>query len=123
MRRRTPRGRTTLVVDDSPERLGFFRERLPGCMVATSYDEAVAALGRRRFWTVFLDFDIVGPRSGADIAYWMARRLPRARRPRVLVQSTNGRGALAIEVTLRSAGFEVEAQPFPPAILERTDDE
>src|SRR6266545_5541907 len=107
-------GGSTLVVDDSPERLEFFRERLPGCMVATSYDEAVAALGRRRFRTVFLDCDILGSRSGADIAYWMTRRLARARRPRVIVQSTNGRGALAIEVTLRSAGFDVEAQPFPP---------
>ncbi len=116
MSRPVPRGRTTLVVDDSPERLEFFRERLSGCAVATSYDEALAALDRRRFVTVFLDFDLLGSRSGADIAYWMARQLC-ARRPRVVVQSTNARGALSIEVTLRNAGFEVEAQPFPPAVL------
>lgn len=114
------RPRRLLVVDDSAERIEFFRLRLGtrGVFFAMTYAEAVAALRRLRFRRLFLDHDLGGTRNGSDLAYWLTRRLPRTHRPDVIIHSANSAGTLAMLNTLKRAGFAVATQPFPPSCLE-----
>lgn len=113
-----------LVVDDSPDRIDHFLGRLGrrGVVVATSYADALAALRGFRFSLAFLDCDLGTGKTGSDLAYWLARRLPKCARPRVRIHSWSVRGAFGMAVTLRAAGFAVEVQPFPPACLENRED-
>ena len=117
LKRGKAQGASTLIVDDSPERLAFFQERLPGCVVATNYAGAVAALRRRRFRTLFLDFDLGASMNGTDLSFWLVRNLPAGGRPRVVLHSTNLGGALSMQLTLGDR-FDVKTEPFPPRCLE-----
>jgi hypothetical protein len=104
-----------LIVEDDLLRRRELCRRFQGARVwvAGRYSEATRALLAREYDVVLLDFDLHERyRNGQDIAYWM-RRLPRSRRPFVFVHSTNLRGAHGIFVTLRSAGFQVAACPYP----------
>lgn len=104
-----------LVLEDNPERLDFFRHFFPGCVTATSYPEAVSALAGPRFDEIWLDHDIGGTENGADVAFWMATKLPRANWPdRVVVHSWSVPGSLAITQTLRRIGMPVEQRKYPP---------
>lgn len=113
--------RRVLLVEDSPERIAWFRRRLRTAIlkVARNYADAVKALGGPRFDLVLLDHDIDdAARNGQDVAAFMAMRLARCRRPaRVVVHSTDPAGSLGIERTLVRAGFVADGSPFPPARL------
>lgn len=66
--------------------------------VARNYAEAVRALAAHRFELVLLDHDLDDRhRNGQDVAFWL-RRIPRYRRPKVTIHSTNTRGAYAMLV-------------------------
>lgn len=105
---------TVLVLEDHPDRQAWFARAHPGCVIVADAAAAVAALSGPRFDRVYLDFDIVGPQNGCDVAWWM-RSLPLDRRPAlVVVHSSNSRGALGIRNTLAGVGFTVVASPFPP---------
>jgi CheY-like chemotaxis protein len=121
-----PRSRTlrrTLVVENHPDRIAWFREKLAGhdITVATAYQQAVEALARRRFHWVFLDHDLDSPSAnGQDVAAWAADHLRPTKRPAlVVVHSSSAAGALGIFATLRAAGFKVETDPFPPRRAEQ----
>ena len=105
-----------LVLEDTPERQQAFRLRLPGCMVVSTYSQAVAALSLLRFGEVYLDFDIEFGHNGADVASYMVRQMPVWRRPAlVVVHSSNRGGGMAIQQILRWGLFsQVERRPFPP---------
>ena len=105
-----------LVLEDNPERQEVFRKLFPGCMVVSTYAGAVAALEGPRFDEVWLDFDIEFSFNGADVAFFMAQQ-PRDKWPdRAIVHSSNARGSLAIYMTLRKAGMQVEQRPYPPVL-------
>ncbi len=111
---KTGRGhRRILVVDDSADRLAAFRRRFGSAATyASSFSAAVEALTTSTFTEVWLDFDLGGQQNGADLAFWM-RRLPRQRRPRVVIHSENPAGALSMLLTLRYS-FHVEMRQPPP---------
>jgi CheY-like chemotaxis protein len=47
-----------LVLEDMPERIAWFKERLPQAVYATTADAAIEALKSREFRAVFLDHDL-----------------------------------------------------------------
>jgi CheY-like chemotaxis protein len=103
-----------LVLEDRPERQQGFREHFPDCRVVSTYAAAVEVLAALRFDVVYLDFDIEVGRNGNDVAFFMAT-LPLEMRPaRVVVHSSNLAGGMAIQQTLRRAGFQVEWWQYPP---------
>lgn len=111
-RRMTLDRRRVLVVDDSNARLAAFRQRFGSAATyVTSYAAAVEALSTGVFDEVWLDHDLGGQQNGADLAAWMCR-LPRRRRPRVVIHSENPAGALSMLRTLR--GMFVEMRQPPP---------
>lgn len=111
-----------LVIENDPERLAIFRAMFPDrLVVAPTYDRAVEAMSSRRFRAVYIDHDLDDTdRNGQDVAYWMARDLPRSKRPDIaIIHSTNIRGALGVQKTLEAAGFNVVSDPFPPKRFEQ----
>jgi hypothetical protein len=85
---------------------------------ATTVREAIAALRRHHFRVAYLDHDVPGQANGSDLAWWMARRLPARRRPRILLHTTSMAGAFSMKLAL--VGFDVTVAPFP-LCLEATD--
>jgi CheY-like chemotaxis protein len=107
-----------LVVENSPERIAWFRQRFSkaSLTVATRAAAAQQALSKTTFHEVWLDFDLDGMGNGADVAFVIAR-LPKRRRPaRVVVHSANLAGALSSSLTLKAAKFTVEEKPFPSIV-------
>ena len=47
-----------LVLEDTPERITWFKERLPQAVYVTTADAAIAALKTHEFRAVFLDHDL-----------------------------------------------------------------
>jgi hypothetical protein len=104
-----------LILDDSTERLEVFGSRFPGCVLVSTYEEAIQAMNGERFDEVWLDHDLGTLRNGCDVAYWMATELPPIKLPgRVIVHSWNPAGARAIATTLQPVGINAEISPFNP---------
>lgn len=66
----TPR---VLLVEDSEERVAWFRQRFPEHLdVTASVDEAIQRLQERQYDLLFLDHDLgTEPRVGRDVAQWL----------------------------------------------------
>jgi hypothetical protein len=47
-----------LVMDDTDERLRWFKQQMPRCTTVKTADEAITALTTRRFRVLFLDHDL-----------------------------------------------------------------
>jgi CheY-like chemotaxis protein len=47
-----------LVLEDAPERIAWFKERVPQAVYCTTADEAIRALSSQEFRVVFLDHDL-----------------------------------------------------------------
>lgn len=47
-----------LVLEDMPERIAWFKERIPHAVYVTTADEAMEVLSSREFRVVFLDHDL-----------------------------------------------------------------
>ena len=53
-----PRDWPVLVLEDTPERIAWFKKRLPHAVYAATADAAIAALKSQHFRAVFLDHDL-----------------------------------------------------------------
>ncbi len=47
-----------LVLEDMPERVAWFKERVPGAVYVTTAQSAIEALASQKFQVVFLDHDL-----------------------------------------------------------------
>ena len=47
-----------LVLEDAPERIGWFKERVPQAVYCATADDAIRALSSQEFRVVFLDHDL-----------------------------------------------------------------
>lgn len=108
------------VLEDSADRIAWFRRQIPHAVIATSSDEALGILSTREFKMVFLDHDL----GFLDAAYparlhgngkEVARYLAQTAFPGVVViHSKHEAGANAMKVHLPQASlapfgsFEVE---------------
>lgn len=104
-----------LLVEDDPERIGWFERRFRSAVLrtATNYADAVAALAAEPYDLVLLDHDLDDrAHNGQDVCSWMASRLRGRAKPRVVIHSTNLRGRYAMTLTLTAAGFDVGEMPF-----------
>lgn len=64
----TVRGQV-LVLEDCPGRIEWFSLHLPRALICTSAHQALAALNKETFDTIFLDYDLgVGRPSGCIVA-------------------------------------------------------
>ena len=55
-----PKGEVTLVLEDAPERIAWFRDRVPDAVYVTTAEDAIKALMSQEFRVVFLDHDLHG---------------------------------------------------------------
>jgi hypothetical protein len=83
------------VVEDSPARIDWFRQRLPHAMIATNPVDAVNALTCEPD-TVFLDFDL-GTANSLGVAQLLADAPPKL----CVIHSANENGAAELPVVFR----------------------
>lgn len=97
-----------LVVEDSPVRIEWFRQRLPNACIVTDPVSAVSALATRPD-VVFLDFDL-GAATSLGVAYLLADDPP----PLCVIHSANEEGAALLKgilpdaLVLPFASFSIE---------------
>lgn len=117
---RIPRSWPVFVLEDSADRIGWFRRQVPHAMMAASCNEALRILSTREFKIVFLDHDL----GFLDAAYpdrlhgngkEVARYLARTTFPGIVViHSKHEAGANAMKAHLPQATlapfgtFEIE---------------
>jgi DNA-binding LytR/AlgR family response regulator len=100
---------STLLVEDSPSRIEWFRERLPNLAIATEPGAAVRLITAMEFRTVFLDFDL-GSANSLGVAHLLADAPPDL----CVIHSANERGAKLLKevlpdaLVLPFASFEIE---------------
>jgi DNA-binding LytR/AlgR family response regulator len=88
---------SVLIVEDSPVRIDWFRERLPHAEIVTNPVTAVAALSRRPE-SVFLDFDL-GAANSLGVAQMLADDPPLL----CVIHSANEQGAGLLKAILPGA--------------------
>lgn len=91
------------VLEDSPERIAWFRQRIPQAIVASNAEQALALLDEETFDVCFLDHDLnfsdvafadARPGSGKRVAHYLAQqRFPGI----VVIHSVNEAGARAMK--------------------------
>jgi len=115
-----------LVIDDDQERHNGFNRILRGANVkhVYNYDQAIDALNKQTFEVIYFDHDLADygdsptgygerERTGADIALYLVRMLPRDRYPKLaVIHSLNPVGAQNIESALKPAGIRCIRQPY-----------
>jgi len=117
---KVPKSWPIFVLEDSADRIGWFRRQVPHAVIATSCDEALRILSTREFKIVFLDHDL----GFLDAAYpdrlhgngkEVARYLARTAFPGIVViHSKHEAGANAMKIHLPQASlapfgtFEIE---------------
>jgi DNA-binding LytR/AlgR family response regulator len=88
---------SVLVVEDSPMRIEWFRERVPHAMIASTPFQAVNALTDEPD-TVFLDFDL-GAANSLGVAQLLADAPPKL----CVIHSANEEGAAELKSLLPTA--------------------
>lgn len=88
---------SVLVVEDSPTRIEWFRERVPHAMIASTPSQAVNALTSETD-TVFLDFDL-GAANSLGVAQLLADAPPKL----CVIHSANEKGAAELKSLLPAA--------------------
>jgi DNA-binding LytR/AlgR family response regulator len=88
---------SVLVVEDSPTRIDWFRERVPHAVIASTPLQAVEALTYEPE-TVFLDFDL-GAANSLGVAQLLADAPPKL----CVIHSANEKGAAALKSLLPAA--------------------
>jgi CheY-like chemotaxis protein len=115
-----------LVLDDDEDRHKGFVKALRNEQVTHvhDYQEAIDALDKETFEEIYLDHDLSdfgesttgygeAERTGADVALYIARMLPKDKRPKIVhIHSWNPVGAHNIAVTLESAGIPYVREPY-----------
>ena len=97
-----------LVVEDTEDRISWFRQRLPKAFFAKNAEAALGALSRREFKIVFLDHDLhwmhadssIFKGTGKEVAHYMAEQRFQGI---VVIHSRNVEGAAAMKKFLPSA--------------------
>ena len=112
---------SVLVVEDNPERIAYFREKLKGydLTVATTPAEGVKAVESRRFDVVFLDHDAVpvfvkpdDPNHDTMTFFPVAKALAAQKyNGNVIIHSFNPVGAIRMQILLGRTAF-VKRIPF-----------
>ncbi|HYM75839.1 MAG TPA: cyclic-phosphate processing receiver domain-containing protein [Candidatus Dormibacteraeota bacterium] len=73
---------SVLVVEDTEDRISWFRQRVPGAVFAKNADAALQALSQREFKVAFLDHDLhwmhadnsIFKGTGKEVARFMAQQ-------------------------------------------------
>jgi len=103
-----------LVLDDSPERIEWFRGYCTQLDWVKTVPDAISALQRSRYNVIFLDHDLgTEPAVGRDVAKWLIQTKAHKNTP-IWVHSQNVVSGPKIERELRDAGYDVVWRPFPP---------
>jgi serine/threonine protein phosphatase PrpC len=91
------------VLEDSPERIAWFRQRIPQAVVASNAEQALALLDDQTFDVCFLDHDLnfsdvafadTRPGSGQRVAHYLAQQCFSGI---VVIHSVNEAGARAMK--------------------------
>ena len=103
-----PKDWPVLVVEDSPTRTAWFRERMPQAIFVDNVEDALGILDKQTFRAVFLDHDLnfrdaaypeqVG--SGQRIAHYLAKQGCTAV---VVIHSVNETGSRKMKALLKQA--------------------
>jgi CheY-like chemotaxis protein len=124
---KVPANWRVFVLDDTEERLRWFRDRLPGVTTATTAQAAVKLLSMMAFDLVFLDHDLSWMDAadstrlhgnGKEVARYLARTKFSGR---VVIHSKNEQGVAAMKKLLPEATvarfeeFEITVSPSPRA--------
>jgi hypothetical protein len=97
-----------LVVEDTGDRISWFRQRLPGAVFAKSAEAAFQALERQEFKVVFLDHDLhwmhadnsIFKGMGKEVAWLLAKN---GFQGIVIIHSRHVEGAAAMKKYLLNA--------------------
>jgi CheY-like chemotaxis protein len=111
-----------LVVEDTEERISWFRQRLPGAVFAKNAEAAFRALEQQDFKVVFLDHDLhwmhadnsIFKGTGKEVARFLAKK---GFKGIVIIHSRHEEGAAAMKKYLSNArlapfgSFEIIPDP------------
>ena len=111
-----------LVLEDSEERITWFRSKFPAADIIKTADEAIHLLGTAPYDVVFLDHDlaalhyegyspIADENSGRKVTRWLMTT-DKQKSARFIVHSLNAPGAAAMVETLHLSGRRTEWIPF-----------
>jgi len=97
-----------LVVEDSEDRISWFRQRLPNAVFAKNAETALQALSQQEFKVAFLDHDLhwmhadstIFKGTGKEVARYMAQR---GFQGIVVIHSRHEEGAAAMKKCLPKA--------------------
>lgn len=97
-----------LVVEDTEDRISWFRQRLPKAVFAKNAEAAFQALGRQEFKVVFLDHDLhwmhadnsIFKGTGKEVARFLAKN---GFQGMVIIHSKHVEGAAAMKKYLANA--------------------
>jgi hypothetical protein len=109
---RVPKQWRVFVLDDTEDRLSWFRQRLPKMRYAKTAQDALEILSNEPFDLVFLDHDLSWLDAGFpdrqfDNGKHVARRLAYINfQGQVIIHSKNEQGALAMKKILPQATLE-----------------
>ena len=97
-----------LVVEDTEDRISWFRKRIPQAVFAKNADAAFRALSQREFKVIFLDHDLhwmhadnsIFKGTGKEVARFLANK---AFQGIVIIHSRHEEGAAAMKKYLANA--------------------
>lgn len=96
------------ILEDSPERIRWFRERMPDATIVSTAEDALAILSQGSFDFFFLDHDLCfndaafpdKPGSGERVAHYLAQK---GFAGSAVIHSVNELGATRMRARLRQA--------------------
>ena len=99
---------SVLVVEDTEDRISWFRQRMPSSVFAKNAESALRALREREFKVVFLDHDLhwmhadntIFKGTGKEVARFMAKQ---GFKGIVIIHSLHAAGAAAMKKYLPNA--------------------
>lgn len=111
-----------LILEDSDERIVWFRQRFPDAVITADADEAIRLLSTAPYDLVFLDHDLGGIHyerynfaddegTGRKVTRWLAT-VEDQKSTRFIVHSLNAPGSAAMIETLILSGRRAEWIPF-----------
>jgi len=103
-----PRAWNVFILEDSPERIRWFRERVPEATIVSTAEDALAILSQRSFDFCFLDHDLCfndaafpdRRGSGERVAHYLAQK---GFVGRTVIHSVNEVGAMRMKARLHQA--------------------
>jgi len=110
--------KTTLFLDDCPNRCKSFRSNFPWATIVNDAESCIAELKKQDWDQVFLDHDLGGTtyqdasdkNSGSEVVRWILKNKPKV--GLFVCHSLNGPARENMVMALRSAGYGVGTIPF-----------